>query len=731
MRSVCLLACGIVVLLSYWQEAVAADAPGFEGVKEARVQPENGVPRLMVNGKPTEPLIFFPNTDIPGEASGRLNPEQVRLAAGAGVHIYSFPFQVVHANGLTQPDFAHAEKCMAMLVANDPQAMFLLRIYPGPDASWKEWASIPQDEIATFADGSKHFVSAASETFRRLFRESLVATIRYCEASPYANRILGYHPGGPEHEMFEDQYREKGPDLCEANQRGFRVWLKAKYKTEDALHAAWGNPELTFDTVRMTGPEPGRFPMHSAKAGQVERIFYRLPQERNWVDYSAYRSDNVADRIVEWAKIIKQETAGKRLAVFFCGYTFELCGSFAGHYCIDRLLACPEIDALASPYSYMDRMGGGTGGFMSLVDSITAHGKLWFNEDDTRTSELEQANMYPGVNLWQGDKAKDMAETLGVLDRNFGAVLTHRAGTWWMDLMGAGAFKSPDQWALMKARLPLYQDVYARPTPYKPDAAIIIDDRSKDTIRSDWDGNFQILVTLRNESMRAGVPIGFYTLTDFLAGAVPACKAYVMGNAFDLSDAQAVALRKRLEADTATIVWLYAPNCFGPKGFDPARAEAACGIAMGAKDGKQGSQGKGLLDTRAWGWANPITPRPIIADPAAEAIGYYADGGAISAAVKKVGKGRSIVLADMAITADVLRAIFENAGIHIWTRGREVIQTDGRTFMMHDGAAATHRVSLPEGVTAEVIQGTVQEKTPREIVLNMQTNETIWLKLAR
>jgi len=28
---------------------------------------------------------------------------------------------------------------------------------------------------------------------------------------------------------------------------------------------------------------------------------------------------------------------------------------------------------------------GGAGSFMSPIDSVIAHGKLWFNEDDTRT----------------------------------------------------------------------------------------------------------------------------------------------------------------------------------------------------------------------------------------------------------------------------------------------------------------------------------------------------------
>ena len=58
------------------------------------------------------------------------------------------------------------------------------------------------------------------------------------------------------------------------------------------------------------------------------------------------------------------------------------------HLALEKVLACPDVDFLTSPTSYAFRQfgGEGTSHFMSLLGSIKLHGKLWFNENDVRTS---------------------------------------------------------------------------------------------------------------------------------------------------------------------------------------------------------------------------------------------------------------------------------------------------------------------------------------------------------
>lgn len=95
-------------------------------------------------------------------------------------------------------------------------------------------------------------------------------------------------------------------------------------------------------------------------------------------------------------------------------------------------MRCPDVDLLVSPKTYGDRMTGGAGGFMGAVDSITAHGKLWINEDDMRTSVMDRTSITEanGRIAEINRPAKDLEETTSLLERNLASLLIHRTGTW-------------------------------------------------------------------------------------------------------------------------------------------------------------------------------------------------------------------------------------------------------------------------------------------------------------
>ena len=262
----------------------------FRGVEKAAIEVANGVPRLSINGKPVLPIIFFFNKDIGGSESDRFQDLQVRLLARAGVHIYALPFRGFRAADGVTPTFGATDRILDSFIKTDPQAVFILRVYPGPHSFWKEWKSLPAGHIATFADGTQGFISIASDYFWGPSNEDRPCLIHHYESGPYGKRILGYHLGGPEHEMFMDRYRESGPDYSEVNVKGFRVWLKSRYKNDESLRRASGAREIALETAAVPR-EPGRFPMHLNPGGKVLQVFYRLPQEQDWVDYSAYCSD--------------------------------------------------------------------------------------------------------------------------------------------------------------------------------------------------------------------------------------------------------------------------------------------------------------------------------------------------------------------------------------------------------------------------------------------------------
>ncbi len=679
-----------------------------------------------------ERLLFFYNTDVRNPKQEYYLREEVKRSARAGLHLYSLPFRSpMDGDGVT-PDWAHMDRLLDRFIAADPKALFLLRLFPGPDWTWKAWKPWHEthvDDFARFADGSRGRVSMASDYLWEPSNVHLRGIIEHYENSPYGKRIIGWHPGAPDSELFHDAYRSKGPDYSKVNQARFRRWLKAKYGDDEALQRAWGRDDVRLDTAGIPAFAPGRFPMHGAGPDEMIQVFYDLPAERDWVDFSAYSNEIVAERIEDWARLIKEATGGRKLSAFFYGYTFELPGSFSGHGRLQRVLDCPDVDVLVSPYSYTDRAIGGSGNFMTVVDTVTAHGKLWLNEDDTRTSLIDLA-VNPNPQFLLGGMAKNLHDTLGILDRNFGNMLIHRAGTWWMDLAAAGAFRGPEVWNLARERMPLLEELQQHPSAFVPEVAVIADEYGKEYVKSDWDAASLTLQSVSTDSMKTGVSVAFYSLADFLSGVVPPCRAYCFANTFTLTARQAERIRARLDREGAVALWAYAPGYVADHGFSIEAVERLVGMKLKQQDGRAESMGMGPLAGQAWGGNRTLSPRLVVDDSTAEFLGRYRADGLVSAAMKKTGRHTSLYFGGMGLSMPVLQWAFEYAGAHVWTRGGEVIETDGRLLMVHTGKMGPVTLYLPEGVTATAMYADTASPKTVQISLDMTAGETRWFRLA-
>jgi hypothetical protein len=432
----------------------------------------------------------------------------------------------------------------------------------------------------------------------------------------------------------------------------------------------------------------------------------------------------------------------------FCqGYIFEIGGSFSGHFALNKVLSCPEVDVLMSPVAYAVRQLGEPAGFMSPVDSISARGKLWLSEDDTRTAFIElndapawyRAWFQPPITPQPYDKlARDLHDTQAMLERNLGMTFAHRAGIWWCDLPGAGAFKHPALWQMLAERKEIYQKIYDSPQPYRPEVAVVVDERSRFSIRSDWDMFSRSLGRLRNQCDLSGAAIGYYLLEDFISGVVPPCKVYLFPNAFQLSDAQIKAIRGRLEREGATAIWNYAAGYLGPNGPDPVRMATLTGIAITADDGPATSKGVGLLTGESLGSIIPdrktplnFKPRFVVQDQTAEPLGRYHGDGAVSSARKQVGKMRSLYLGEVGVSAAALGRLFKSAGVHLWTDDGSVVVTDGRFLMIHTGQTGLKPIAVPKGVKLKPITGRIERREGDTIYVNFKPGDTLWFRLSR
>ncbi|MDQ1257967.1 MAG: beta-galactosidase, partial [Candidatus Hydrogenedentes bacterium] len=340
-----------------------------------------------------DPWTIYP-VDV---VSGSPYVRQVRLARDAGVHLYSFSIGMPWPEPGQEPNFAEVDRCIETTLREDPKALLLPRFGMAPPETWL--ARHPGDRML-FDDGQTLGMSMASEAWRAEMQVHLRALVRHCEAK-YGNNMLGYHPCG-QHTgewFYERSWELRFSDFSEAMNAGFRAWLQSRYGTVEALRQAWNNPEAAFETAQVPSAEQQR----TTTAG----LFRDPAAERPVIDYYLYKQVAMEEPLEMMARVIKDETGGKKLTCFFYGYLFDMHGipmgpQNSGHLAMARMLDCPDVDILCSPISYLDRELGGAGMFMSAVDSVRGHGKLWLNEDDTRTYLTPPSSGFGRVDTAQG-----------------------------------------------------------------------------------------------------------------------------------------------------------------------------------------------------------------------------------------------------------------------------------------------------------------------------------------
>ncbi len=421
--------------------------PRHVGKSVATVEPYKGVPTLHINGQPNAAMSYM---------SYNPNTKYYTQFGNAGVHIFTFSATPTEAGYTlsketwTAPnkwDYSQTDERSMMVMSSDEHAYFFPRLYLRAP---KWWTDSHPDELVTYDPGDgkpipflhsegRRVPSWASEVWRKDTAMAIQRYIRHMEQSPWADRLIGYHiaSGTTEEWMMWGGNDDQWVDYSKPNREAFHRWLKAKYSSIDALRTAWQNTNVTFDTAAI--------PTKKQRAASTFDSLRDPSSEQQVIDYYLYNSDLVVDTIAYFAQVVKQATRNEKLVGAFYGYVLQLAADQrqqnAGHLSIKKLLECPHVDFITSPTSYAFRAPGtGYTHFMSLSDSVKAHGKLWMDENDYKTW------LSPGL-IGDWGKTATCEESIQQQQREFGCVMGHSCGKWWFD-MGGGWFDDPK---MMKA----------------------------------------------------------------------------------------------------------------------------------------------------------------------------------------------------------------------------------------------------------------------------------------
>ncbi len=645
----------------------------------ASVRPHLGVPTLFIHGRPDAGMAF---------ASYAAKQEVFGDFAKAGVHLFSFVAtptgMAYHGQGKLDVwispgefDYTPFDERVDRVLKADPQAFIFPRLsLCAPD--W--WADRHPQEIALGVDaqgrtapivvGGKRAPSWASEVWRRDTVAGLRRLIEHVEQSPFADRIIGYHlvSGTTEEWMAWGANRDIWGDYSQPNLRRFRSWLQDKYHTEKALQAAWHRVDASFETAQI----PSRKLRQATTWGSLRRP----RKEQAVIDYYLYNSDLVVETIELLAHAVKQATHDRKITGVFYGYLLQLDGEQrlqnAGHLALGRLLRCPHLDFLSSPTSYKFRQLGGAGTchYMAPLDSVRLHGKLWFNENDIRTS------ITPRVPVGRWGKPANIAGDLLQHEKETAHAMTSGAAQWWFDVGGI----RHDHPALLQRYARLVENAQSvltlDRTPVN-EIAFVVDDKSAVYMRVGDPLSAQLLTQQLPDLHRLGAPVGHYLACDLPH--LNTHKLLIFANCLAPSDGERAAA-DQLKADGRWLLFHYASGLYADGRLDPRAMESFTGIRMAIEESpvplrvalENSPALPQSLHGVTYGPGRPVHPVFIPQDPEAEVLGRLPDGRP-GLVVKRFPDWTAVYSAVPVLPRDLLRWFARQAGVHFYIDTPDVV----------------------------------------------------------
>ncbi|MGD9494980.1 MAG: beta-galactosidase [Armatimonadota bacterium] len=611
-------------------------------------------------------------------------------------------------------DFDAIDRQVANFVALNPGCRLFMRLRLNPPA-W--WTAAHPDDIATYqrpgeAQGGRlSYASFSSPRWRQDTGEALRAALRRIMAGEHAERFVGFnllYAFGPE---WEHPCSDMFLDFSPVNIAQYREWLRAQYPTDEALAAAWHQPDATLADA---SPPPAQ--------ERLRGDFYELRDParggQRVADYLRFTDESVVDAIAHMAGIVKAETQRRCVVVAHYGYHFEGYDGFdrinyheRGHHAIDRFLALGDIDGSGSAYQYRVRQAGGSTVPITTVASLRLHGKLYWLEDDTRTHLSSPTSSYGrAANLW---------ESVNILKRNAAAAIAEASPMWYLDFEG-NWHADPQIMRTIGQIRRIADQALARDRRRNAEIAVIVNQRTVRYLRSSTALWLPVLCHEYFEELpRIGAPFDSYVIEDLAREDMPDYKLYLRLDTFALNERERELVRDQVLGRGHTVLWHYAPGYITEDALSDQAMSEIAGMRLSALDAGgwpramladlQQPMTRGLPPGLAWGPKLPIGPLITCTDPEAQVLamqhavpGTTPDGrfklGDVfepGMAVKDMGEWTSVWCGVPPVPAPLLRGIARAAGVHIYDDAEDFVCANSAMVALHTRYAGERTIRLP------------------------------------
>ena len=622
---------------------------------KASIIRHNGQLMIDLDGKLMPALAF---------KSFRPNPKNVSEFHAAGVRLYTvlssgiisglgIPYSLYGESwiGDGQYDFGPIDRQMDMFLANAPEGYFA----PMFQIDTRPWylAEDPQ-RPNSFTNLSQ---IAGEPGFMRDAAEYLRAAVAHCEEK-YGDRIWGYFMlGGTTTEWFSDFDYEAPHPYKEAAYRRYLGDGTAKLPEKELLEK--------------TG---GAF----LEAGEEEVARFRK-----------FHARLISDLILSCASAAQGVIRHNKLLGLYFGYLFELGAPRlhnAGHLDYERVFASPDIDMISSPSSYGYRGVYDPSAFMVPQKTLDCRNKLYFLEFDHRTHTAPKVikepiysqsgnQIYSALNFPGSETAcKTETESLNLLYRDFIFCEANGAALWWFDMLD-GWFRSEGMMNAIARMVDMDRALMGADRGSAAQVAVIAGGNPMYRVRKDSPIASACLSDFRRTLAEAGAPYDLYSLADLNEPALEKYDFYILQNAYELTGEERAAIRRVCCRAGKTVLWLYAPDYAAGGENSAGRISDITGIRVRETKEEHGSL---MWDGKPG--INPVAPHFVIDDPEARIYARFEDGSP-AVAGKDAGGYRSLYAAAYNLPSSLLRALYEQSGVFLYSRNERVYTYPNRAFL--------------------------------------------------
>lgn len=454
------------------------------------------------------------------------------------------------------------------------------------------------------------------------------------------------------------------------------------------------------------------------------------------IDYDEYVSDLVTETMRYFAKIIKEETHGKKICGAFYGYVLEFPSDThqqnAGHLNLQKTWSTRDIDYFTSPTSYHFRTldsARGYSQFMSLTDAIKLRGKLWIDENDIRTWKSKAPIGYAG-------RTATYDESLLLQKRELANVVAQGCGQWWFDQQGGWYDDSLMMLQIAKIRA-VADSAVSLDKSAIDEIAFIVDDKSLLYMKP---GNIitkYLLVDQLPELGRIGAPFGLYTIEDLPI--LNDRKMFIFANCFAPTEKQRRIIDRTVKKTGKVVLWMYAPGFIKSQRIDFQSMEQLTGF----RHQYMREEGKlkvitnpgaslvvpGLPSKVTYGGSQSFGPIFYVEDSSAVALGSIQGRGLIGLATKTMPGGWiSIYSAAPILPASVLRAFAKLASVHSYIESSDVIFASKQILSLVATSRGKKEISLPNlSDVVDLFTGKTVGANIRKFEIEASTNEVfVW-----